>query len=216
MSSLRSRIRRFHRPIGRYFRRKRLRTFQRVFGVNEGTRLLDVGGYAYYWDLLDRRPRVTILNLEAPVEGRGGFEWVIGDARRLPFRDGAFGVVFSNSLVEHILGDEGRQAFAGEVRRVGERFYVQTPNRWFPVEPHVMTPLIHFLPKRVQRRVVRNFTVWGLLGRPSQKEAVGFLGLTELLDRKELEGLFPRAKVWRERFLGLTKSWIAVSEGNDG
>ena len=211
MSRIHRFILRFHRPFGRYFRGKRLRKFYRAFGLNHATRLLDVGGYAYYWGLLDRPPRVTILNLEPPVEGRGGFDWVVGDARRLPFRDGAFSVVFSNSLVEHILGDPGRQAFAGEVCRVGERFYVQTPNRWFPIEPHVMTPLIHYLPKAVQRKLVRNFTIWGLLGRPSQEEAVEFLGLTELLNRKELEGLFPRAVIWRERFLGLTKSWIAVS-----
>ena len=216
MSSLRRRILRFHRPFGRYFRTKRLRKFFRIFGLDERTRLLDVGGYSYYWGFLEHPTRVTILNLEPPVEGRGGFDWVIGDARRLPFRDRAFGVVFSNSLVEHILGEGGRRAFAHEVRRVGERFYVQTPNRWFPVEPHLMTPLIHFLPRPLQRRLVRNFTVWGILGRPSHEEAVGFLGLTELLERKELQGLFPRARLWRERFLGLTKSWIAVSAGDEG
>ena len=212
MSSLRQRIQRFHRPFGRYFRGKRLRQFYRAFGLNHDTRLLDVGGYAHYWDLLEQPPQVTILNLEAPIEGRGSSDWVVGDARRLPFKDRAFRVVFSNSLVEHILGDDSRQSFAAEVRRVGKRFYVQTPNRWFPVEPHVMTPLIHFLPKKVQRKLVRNFTVWGLLGRPSHEEAAGFLELTDLLARKDMEDLFPRAAIWRERFLGLTKSWIAVSE----
>ena len=172
--------------------------------------MLDVGGYSYYWNFLDRPPRVTILNLEPPLEGRDRFNWVIGDARRLPFRDRSFEVVFSNSLVEHILGETGRRAFAQEVRRVGERFCVQTPNRRFPVEPHLMTPLIHFFPKSIQRRLVRNFTVWGILGRPTREEGAAFLGLTELLDREEFTSLFPEAKLLPERFLGMTKSWMAV------
>ena len=211
----RARLFRLHRPIARYFRRKRLRQFWQRFQIGPETRVLDLGGYAYYWSFLDVAPAVTIANLEPPAEGSGSFNWVVADATRLPFRDNAFEIVFSNSLVEHIVHDDAREAFAAEVRRVGKRFYVQTPNRWFPVEPHLMTPLIHFLPLGLQRKLLRNFTLWGWIMRPNLAEASGFLGLTRLLDREEFQGLFPGAALLRERFLGLTKSFIAVSPAEE-
>ena len=60
-----------------------------------------------------------------------------------------------------------QQRFAREVARVGRAFWIQTPNRWFPVEQHLLTPFVHWLPKRWQRRIVPRFTVWDALVRPS-------------------------------------------------
>ncbi len=201
---------RLHRPVARYFRTRRLRRFVADFDVDSTTRVLDLGGLAFYWTFLDKPPQVTIVNLEPPLDGAGLSRWVVADATRLPFRDGAFDVVFSNSLIEHIIDDAARKAFAAEVHRVGRRFHVQTPNRWFPVEPHLMTPLIHFLPTGVQQKLVRNFTLWGWVARPTAAEAEGFLRLTKLIDRREFKGLFPAATILKEKFLGLTKSFTAV------
>ena len=206
----RSKLYRLHRPLARYFRTKRLRRFVSDFNVDATTRILDVGGLAYYWSFLEAPPRVTIVNLEPPLDGAGSSNWVVADATRLPFRKGAFDIVFSNSLIEHIIDDGDRKAFVAEVQRVGQRFHVQTPNRWFPVEPHLMTPLIHFLPVGVQRKLVRNFTLWGWVSRPTSEEAEGFLGLTKLIDRREFQSLFPSATIVKERVLGLTKSFTAV------
>ena len=210
----RARLFRLHKPLARYFRTKRLRRFTSEFDVKSTTRVLDLGGLAYYWGFLDDPPAVTIVNLEPPVEGAGSSRWVVADATRLPFRNEAFDVVFSNSLIEHIIGDSDRKAFAAEVRRVGRRFCVQTPNRRFPIEPHLMTPLIHYLPRRFQKRLVRNFTLWGWIARPTPTEASGFLGLTKLIDRREFERLFPAATIICERFLGLTKSFTAVGSAD--
>lgn len=202
-----------HRPIGRYFRRRRFGRFWRAFGLSAQTRVLDLGGYEYYWEFFDQKPRVTIVNLDRPGAHSGQFDWVIADALRLPFRDRAFEVVFANSIIEHIPGESAREGFAREVARVGERYYVQTPYRWFPVEPHLMTPLIHYLPKTIQRKLLRNFTVWGILVRPTPEGCDAFLRDIRLLNERELRQLFPRAEIWRERFLGLTKSLIAAYLG---
>jgi SAM-dependent methyltransferase len=154
---------------------------------------------------------VTIVNLEPPANHEGPFDWVIADARRLPFRDNAFDVAFSNSVIEHISGPGDREAFAAEIVRVGRRYYIQTPSRWFPVEPHLMTPLIHYLPRRIQRKLLRNFTVWGVLVRPTPEGCDAFLRDIRLMTAGELRRLFPAAEIWRERTLGLVKSLIAVS-----
>jgi len=94
--------------------------------------------------------------------------------------------------------------------RVGRTYYVQTPNRWFPIEPHLLTPCVHFLPKSWQRRLLRNFTLWGLVTRPTPEDCEAFLNEVHLLDEKQLQRLFPSARVIKERFFLLPKSLIAL------
>ena len=145
---------RLHRPFGRYFRRKRFRQFLSAFEVSRETRVLDVGGLQYYWQFSDLLPRVTTVNLEWPSASQRPGDWVIADARMLPFREKSFEVAFSNSVIEHISDPGDRESFAQELGRVAERYYVQTPNFWFPVEPHLMTPFVHYLPQKLQRRLL--------------------------------------------------------------
>ena len=198
------------RPIARYFRGRRLRRFARTFEVRRSTTILDVGGDEYYWRWLPDRPRVTVANLERRDLRPVNMPWVQADGRRLPFADGAFDVVFCNSVLEHLPDEPSRAAMAREIARVGRGYCVQTPNRWFLVEPHTLTPGFHFLPKSWQVRLARNFTVWGWLQRPGREEARGFAGHTHLLSARDIARLFPGASIERERVLGLTKSVSAV------
>lgn len=199
-----------HRPIARYFRSRRFRKFCSSFQIDEHKQVADVGGSAYYWDYFAVLPRVVIVNLDLPTEPDRRFDWVVADARALPFRTTAFDVAFSNSVVEHIPGDENRAAYAREIQRVAHSYYVQTPYRWFPIEPHLMTPLIHYLPRNWQRPLLRRFTVWGLLHSPTPQGCDEFLRDIQLLDVAALKGLFPDATIWKERFFGLLKSISAV------
>ena len=105
---------------------------------------------------------------------------------------------------------EEQQKFANEIRRVGKSYYVQTPNRHFFLEPHVLTPFFHFFPKRWQRRMVKHFTVRGLLETLSPETCDEFVYGTRLLSGAEMRQLFPDAEIMRESLLGMTKSWIAV------
>ncbi len=201
-----------HRPLARYFRSRRLRRFALSFNVDEQTKVLDLGGAEYYWPWLEVRPRVTVANYAARDLKRVALDWVRADGRNLPFRDGAFDVVYCNSVLEHLPDEASREAMAREIERVGLGYSVQTPNRWFPLEAHTLTPAFHFLPKRWQARLARNFTIWGRLQRPSRAEARGFVENIRLLSARDLQGLFPDAAIERERFLGLTKSLIAVRQ----
>lgn len=201
-----------HRPFGRYFRTRRLRRFARLLGVDASTTVLDIGGSEYYWDWCPARPRVTVANMLQRDIRRDQLPWVCADGRRLPFPDGAFDVVHCNSVIEHLPDQRSRELLAREVARVGRAYWVQTPNRWFPIESHTLTPGLHFLPKRWQARLARNFTVWGWLQRPSEEEARGFVEHVHLLSARDLRCLFPNAAIMRERVLGLTKSVVAVGQ----
>ena len=183
--------------------------------VTEATRVLDIGGTPEYWELLPLRPRVTLLNTpRAKDDLAGAAAWVAGDGRSLPFRDGAFDVVFSNSVIEHVGSYESQHAFAREAMRVGRAYWVQTPYRWFPAEQHLLTPFIHWLPRTWQRAIAPRFNLWQILTRPTEDRrrfyVEHYLSEVRLLGVEELRGLFPGARVIRERLLGLTKSLVAV------
>jgi Methyltransferase domain len=168
-------------------------------GLSPQDRVLDVGGLPFNWSLLPHRPRLVMLNIDPPGAGRpsDAATWVVGDGRRLPFPDGAFDLVFSNAVIEHVGDLESQRRFAEECRRVGRAYYVQTPNRRFPMEVHLMRPFIHWLPRRVQRLLLPERRSW-------------FLHEIRLLNQIEMRRLFGDAEIWHERMLGVSKSIIAV------
>jgi len=191
-----------------------MRRFARTFAITAETRVLDVGGTAMNWDYLGVLSGLVVLNEERERRDKAGIVWVAGDGCSLPFRDGAFDIVFSNSVIEHVGGPERQRAFANEIARVGRAYWVQTPNRWFPVEPHLLTPFLHWLPAGMRAALARRFTVWQWITRPSPDRRAfyieHFLRDIHLLGPAEMELLFPGARVIRERFLGVTKSLVAA------
>lgn len=175
--------------------------------------MLDVGGYPWTWTHAEGCWPVTCLNIDTAdtsLGRRGRFECVRGDGRDLPYPAGAFDVVYSNSVIEHVGSWEDQRRFAAEIRRVGRRVWVQTPNRRFPVEPHLVAPFVHFLPRRLQHVLARWATPWGWENRPTAEQAREFVDSIRLLTFREMQGLFPDCTILRERFLGMTKSFIAV------
>lgn len=188
--------------------------FAREFQITTQTRVLDIGGTPECWDLSPVRPRLVLLNTpRAKDDLRRAAEWVAGDGRSLPFRDGAFDLVFSNSVIEHVGDRESQSRFAREVARVGRSYWVQTPDRRFPVEQHLLTPLIHWLPRPWQRVIVPRWNVWSAVVpvTPDRRRFYieHYLNDIRLLTARELRELFPRGRIIRERFLGLSKSLIA-------
>jgi hypothetical protein len=187
--------------------------FVRSFAPRAGMRILDVGGTDLVWRLVDQPAEVVLLNLDVPEQVGplpANMRYVQGDGTNLPFADGEFDICFSNSTIEHVHTYERQRAFASELRRVGKGIWMQTPARSFPFEPHWLGFFIHWLPKRWQRRVARNFTVWGWVNRPTQQQVDALVDEYRLLDHRELRELFPDCQIRRERFLGLTKSYVAV------
>ena len=193
-----------------FFRRKRLRRFLDQFHPDARTTILDLGGYPACWPSGSCPARVTILNLSFHGGYEGPHKLIQGDARHLQFPDQSFDIGYSNSVIEHLHTFENQQKFASDIRRVGRRIWVQTPARWFIIEPHLITPLIHYLPKAWQRRLLRYFTVWGLISKPTQAQVDDFISEVRLLTFREMQSLFPDCKIHRERFFGMTKAFVAI------
>lgn len=204
-------IHRLLEPILKITRKARMQLFESLLSPEGGTTVLDVGGTAFNWQFARTRPRVVLLNLDFHLVGElpKGFSGVIADGRHLPFRAGSFDVVFCNSVIEHVPVGSARTELAAEIRRVGKRYFVQTPNRGFPIEPHFYTPLFQFLPKGMRRLLARNFTPWGWITRPAKTQAVAMVDEIELLAADELQKLFPDSTIAVESFAGMKKSLVA-------
>jgi hypothetical protein len=200
--------------LQRRFRAARMRAFLAEFSICPHTRILDVGGTADTWS--GTPAGVVLLNMpRARTEAFApGFTYLEGDGCSLPFADQSFDVVFSNSVIEHVGSQEAQERFAREAARVGRGYWIQTPNRHFPIETHLLTPFVHLLPKRWSAFVVRHLTIWALIHRlPAEEKRwylEHFLNQVRLCSPRELRRLFPDASIRKERFLFITKSLIAV------
>jgi ubiquinone/menaquinone biosynthesis C-methylase UbiE len=195
-------------------RKKRLGLFWLlVSGLPEPVTILDIGGTEIFWQIsglpLKKKLNITLLNLERIPTSLPNISSVAGDAREIQFPDLHFDVVFSNSVIEHVGNYSDQERMAGEVMRVGKRYFIQTPNKYFPIEPHFVFPLYQFLPNTIQVWLLQNFKLGWIKRTPDKEKARETIKSIRLLRKTEFEALFPQSKIWEEKFLGLTKSFIA-------
>jgi hypothetical protein len=194
-----------------HFRRRRMRRFYQLFLLSRDSRVLDIGGTAQTWqgESSDRTQfPVTLLNiLDYGKVDDARFSSMQGDATQLPFANSAFDLAFSNSVIEHVGDFQQQQAFANEARRVAAKLWIQTPARSFPIEAHLLAPWIQYLPKKLQHRLARWFTLRGWMQPDLVHQIVDEV---RLLTYKEMQQLFPDCVILRERVFGLSKSYIAV------
>lgn len=179
--------------------------------------VLDLGGTVEAWRRAPVRPeQVFVVNLDARADAElDGVEFVQGDACALPAAVSGrqFDLVFSNAVLEHVGGHLHRLRFAETVRSSAPRYWVQTPYRYFPVEPHWLFPGFQFLPLAARVEVSRR---WPLVHTPSNRkeDALSAALGVELVSRTEMEYCFPDSHIVSEKLLGLPKSLIAIRGGS--
>lgn len=194
-------------------RQKRFELFNSlIMPLPRPLRILDLGGTQVFWErmgfLEQADVEIVLLNVSMMKVSRPNVRSVIGDARAMPqFEDKEFDVVFSNSVIEHV-GDYGQQRqMADEVRRVGKRYFVQTPNRFFPIEPHFLFPFFQFLPLPMKVFLITHFNLGWYKKTTDKEKAVEAASEITLLSCRKFRSLFPDAKMYKEKFFGLTKSF---------
>jgi hypothetical protein len=198
------------------FRARRFGLFLRLIRpLPRPISILDVGGTQRFWEAMglfrENEVDVTLLNLREPPTSRPNFHGLAGDARAMTaFEDGRFDVAFSNSVLEHVGGYEDQARMASEMRRVAGAYFVQAPNRRFPLEPHVVFPFFQYLPISARTFLLRHVRMGNREGRiPDKRQAESYVRSIRLPTRKEMSVFFPRAPIYREKVLALTKSFVA-------
>ncbi len=205
------------KSIGAKFRARRLKKFEKLFFRNfnpeKPIHILDVGGTDYFWKCsqVPNIPGVTItlLNLQQEKTSHPHIQSLVGDGIAMKeFEDKKFDLVFSNSVIEHVYNYENQAKMASEILRVGKRYFIQTPNKHFPIEAHYAIPFAQYLPKRLvlfflTKTRVSRMTKW------KKEDAQQYLDEIRLLNEKDMKRLFPDSKILKERTLGMTKSLTA-------
>lgn len=206
--------------FGARARARRWETLLRAFPAISRMEVVDLGGTVEWWQRAPVRPaRVTVVNLLEPgTSDDPTLVPVLGDACRAREVLAAAGepnkydLVVSNSLVEHVGGHAQRAMLAREILGLAPRHWVQTPYRYFPVEPHWLFPFMQFLPLATRTWISQR---WPLAhSRPADRDtALSEVMWTELIGITEMASSYPRSTIVHERVLGLTKSITAVQLG---
>jgi len=194
-------FRRVLKNLSRRSRTKKFDLLNKVFCPRPEDRVLDVGASGevfLQYSLEDVYPfpqRIVAGGYEAReiLAARRHYpqpQYALFDGCALPFPDQSFDLVFSNAVIEHILGPGRQEKFAHEVMRVGKSWFVTTPNYWYPFETHHHLPFFQFLPRPVQMHYNR------LLGTHIPKGTVQELGL---LSARQLRRLFPTGRIAKVR-----------------
>ena len=190
-------------------------------------RICDLGGTYRYWFLFPFNKfekvtfEITIVNLDSIIEDEKtkyaaqldysnlSFKTEVGNACDLPqYETDRFDLTTSNSVVEHVGGWYNIKMFASESQRVSKYHFIQTPNYWFPVEPHYVLPLIHFLPRPIHTRLLML-----IKGRPFDKATSNFEN-NRMLTKSEFKYVYPNSALIKEKFLLLNKSFTLHSKLN--
>lgn len=178
--------------------------------------ILDVGGTEHFWESHWNENceglQITLLNLERePVRSGLPILSIAGDARNLSrFETGQFDFCFSNSVIEHVGSLADQKRMADEVRRVALGYYVQTPYRFFPVEPHFHVPGWAQLPIWLRTELHRRMNLGWVRAEPDYLKARANVEGCRLLSVREFRLLFPDGKLRLERVGPMIKSLTAT------
>ena len=203
-------------------RRKIYREMERMLPLKEMQSVLDVGvtadrkcGFSNFFEAMFPHPEwITAFSDQDAswmCEIWPGLKFVHGDARKMPFVDKSFDFVFSSAVIEHVGARDCQRTFLRECIRVArKRVFITTPNRWSPVEMHTGLPLLHWLPVRWHRKIIR------MLGFESLAKEENL----NLLDEGALRGMLAELGVdvfiiRKMRFFGFPSNLLLAIEKGD-
>lgn len=200
------------RSVSTRMRARRWELLGHTFPDLSEMRVLDLGGTVDSWRLAPAQPKhLVLLNL---TEQDTGVDWatsVVGDACDPPasLATEHFDLVYSNSVLEHVGGHWRREQFAEVVKNAAEHHWVQTPYRYFPIEPHWVVPWFQHLPPAAQTTLSSLWPLGHYSAVKSRSEALPNVLDIELVGITQMHHYFPNSQIARERLVGLTKSLIA-------
>jgi hypothetical protein len=184
--------------------------------------IIDIGGTRTYWNiifkqfLIDHKVHISVVNLpsqEPLPENDEIFSFYYGNGCNLvEFKDHSFHIAHSNSVIEHVGDWENVVAFSKELKRVAQSYYLQTPNYWFPLEPHFFMPFFQWFPKTIRIKMISHFDLGHNIKMMDYNNARIRIEHCNLLTKGELKKLFPESVICKEKFLCFTKSWILINK----
>jgi methyltransferase family protein len=206
--------------IAGYQRRKMFRAFI-ALGITASDTILDVGvtsdrsydhsNYLEAW--YPHKPKITTIGVDEGAaflrQTYPGVRYVKGDGRSLPFADDSFDYVHSSAVLEHVGNGSQQMAFIAEARRVARKgVFLTTPNRWYPIEFHTILPVVHWLPRKVFRRIL------AMIGKEffASEQNLNLLSARQLRHMAKYIGFWDECRVHGVRLAGLVSNLLFILE----
>ncbi|MGB3585009.1 MAG: class I SAM-dependent methyltransferase [Tunicatimonas sp.] len=201
--------------VGNSFRDKRFSFFKsKIAALNKPMKILDIGGTFSYWSKRGFQDNpdyhITLVNIKSKKLSCENIITVEGDATNLvEFPDNHFDLVYSNSVIEHLFTEDNQVKMANEVKRLSKYHFIQTPNLYFPIEPHYLIPFFQFLPFQWRLFIITKTK----LSKGKKVKDIRFakknIREKRLLSLKQFKSMFPNSKIYKEKFYGINKSFVA-------
>ena len=193
--------------------------FNKIIDLSSPIKILDLGGTYKFWEDVgfisklvgEVNIKVFLLNLTKENVQHDSFISIQGDATDLSkYSNNEFDIVFSNSLIEHLYTFNNQKKMADEVLRVGKKYFIQTPNRYFPIEPHYFFPFFQFMPFSIKKiLMMKTSIIEGV--RHDEHSVWRAHNVIRLLSKKEIKKLFNDGTIYKENLFGLTKSYMVTN-----
>lgn len=178
-----------------------------LFCPNPSTMILDLGGGdgTYFLSLYPWPEQIIVLDLNPKaLSAISHGHPALGSGLHLPFKDGAFDIVWSNAVIEHVGSFSAQRMFSREISRVGKGYFVTTPWKGFPIELHYKLPFYQFVPKCIQRQLSKYFAIgWYKKGEWED---------INLLWQFQLQQLFPEACTLKHHVTPWVETLIAYKK----
>ncbi|MBO3460918.1 class I SAM-dependent methyltransferase [Aetokthonos hydrillicola Thurmond2011] len=130
------------------------------------------------------------------------------DGKIFPFDNQTFDVCWSNAVLEHVGNEEEQILFLKEIKRVAKKAFITTPNKYFPVELHTRTPLLHFLPKKIFDRYLHS------VGKGwAANDYMYLLSIWDLHKRLRAAGI-TNYKIIKNRLLSFVMDFVIIFEAD--
>jgi len=204
-----------------YAKRKEMfAVLQKLVDFEKLTSVLDVGATAdklhsdsnFFERFFPQKNKITALSnqdakfLETEYPG---LTFIQGNGLDMPFENNSFDLVFSSAVLEHVGSFEKQCQFFNECLRVSKKYlFLTTPNRFYPVEFHTYLPFVHWLPKKIHRKILN------LIGQ----KALALEENLNLLSKKDIKLMLQSlvgvkvCEIFSVKLFGVRSNWIVWVE----
>lgn len=173
-------------------------------GVSADGSIEDVNFFEKWYKFKDKITAVSLANTSCLENIYPGLKSIVADGKALPFKDRSFDFVFSSAVIEHVGSHTEQTKFIKECVRVAKKgVFITTPNRWFPIELHVLWPFVHWLPPKFFRKVLLLMKKEPL----NLEENLNLISCSRL-KRSCLELFIEKYSITRHKLLGFTSNLI--------
>ena len=85
-------------------------------------------------------------------------KFIKGDAKNINLKKNKFDISFCSATIEHVGSYKNQKKLISELYRISRNYvFLTTPNRSFPIDFHTKLPIIHLLPKKIHRKILKFF-----------------------------------------------------------